>query len=87
MTIDKQKIAYFVADTVVAGVTKKLAEKALFTIAPSMEDREMLSNMITGTVSIVVTSNLENSSHRVADRVMNKIAAVKAKKKTDTTTD
>lgn len=87
MTIDKHKIAYFVADTVVAGVAKKLAEKALFTVAPSMEDREMLSNLITGSVSLVVVSNLEHSSHAVADRVIKKIDAVKAKKKTDTTTD
>lgn len=88
MNLNKQKIAYFVADTVVAGVTKKLLEKALYSLAPEMEDREITSNLITGGGCMVITSALDTPVHNVVDAAMAKFDAFKAKKKTtDTTTD
>ena len=87
MHLNKQKIAHFVADTVVAGVSKKLIEKALYSVAPSLEDREMLSDLITGGGCLVVTSFLDTPVHNMTDAVLAKIDARKAKKNTEPTTD
>jgi len=68
-----KKIAYFVADTVVAGVTKTLVEKALHKVAPGLDDHEIVTKLISGGTCMVVTAVLDAPVHKVVDHALGKI--------------
>lgn len=86
--MNKRKIAKIAADHIVIAVATTATKKALTHFAPSFaDDHETVTKVIAAVSGYAIADQFEATTHKIVDRVADKIQARKSKKTQTPTTD